>query len=225
MTQANRWLAATWPAVRAALPAPPARVLELGCGTLGGHVPAMRAAGYDALGVDPEAPVGEEYRRVEFERLDEPPGTLSAVVASTSLHHVADPAAVLDGIARLLAPDGRVVVVEWDWEAFDEPTAEWAFARLDPRDDANWLRGHRDGWAASGLPWSGYLRGWADGHGIHPARELLRLLEERFPLEGPPVYGPYLFADLGTTSEEDEQAAIAAGQINATRVEVVGRRT
>ncbi len=54
------------------------------------------------------------------------------------------------------------------------------------------------------------------GHG-----ELLQLLEERFRLE-PPAYGPYLFADLDGTTEEDEQAAIAAGEISATRVEVVG---
>src|SRR4029079_9675136 len=71
MTHAERWLAATWRVVRAALPAPPARVVELGCGRVGGHVPAMRAAGYDALGVDPEAPTGDEYRRIEFELLDE----------------------------------------------------------------------------------------------------------------------------------------------------------
>jgi SAM-dependent methyltransferase len=223
MPQADRWLDATWPRVRDRLPAPPARVLELGCGAVGGHVPRLRAAGYDAIGVDPAAPDGEDYRRVDFERYDAD-SAFDAVVASTSLHHVADPAAVLDRIAGILGRGGRVVVIEWHWEAFDEPTAEWAFRRLGPGHDANWLRGHRDGWAASGLPWSAYLGGWADGHGIHPALELLRLLEERFPLEAPPVYGPYLFADLGTTSEEEEQGAIATGEISATRVEVVGRR-
>lgn len=222
MTQTERWLAATWPVVRAALPPPPGQVVELGCGTVGGHVPAMRAAGYDAIGVDPEAPVGEEYRRVEFERLDEPPGTLSAVVASTSLHHVADPVQVLDGIAGLLAPGGRVVVLEWDWEAFDEPTAEWCFERLRAGEDG-WLHRHRNGWAASGGPWSAYLRGWADEHGIHGAALLLGLLGERFRLERP-VYGPYLFADLAGTTEADEQAAIDAGEIRATRVQAVGRR-
>lgn len=222
MTQAERWLAATWPVVRAALPAPPARVVELGCGTVGGHVPALRAAGYDAVGVDPEAPASEEYRRIEFERLDEAPGTVDALVASTSLHHVADPADVLDAIARLLVPGGRVVVVEWDWEAFDQPTAEWCFARL-PAGDEGWLDRHRAEWAASGLPWRTYLRGWAEGHGIHAAGTLLDLLGERFRLD-PPVHGPYPFADLQATTEEDEQAAIDAGEIRATRLQVVGER-
>ena len=100
MTQGERWLAATWPVVRAALPDPPARVVELGCGTLGGHVPVLRAAGYDALGVDPEAPEGPEYRRVEFERLEDPPRETAAIVASASLHHVEDPGEVLDAMGR-----------------------------------------------------------------------------------------------------------------------------
>jgi SAM-dependent methyltransferase len=222
MTQPERWLAATWPVVRAALPAPPARVVELGCGTVGGHVPAMRAAGYDALGVDPEAPAGDEYRRIEFERLDESAETLAAVVASTSLHHVADPAEVFDAIARLLAPGGRVIVVEWDWESFDEATAEWCFERLSVG-ESGWLHHHRDEWAASGRPWSAYLRGWAEEHGIHAAGRLLDLLGERFRLEQP-AYRPYFFADLAATTEEDEQAAIDAGEIRATRVQVVGQR-
>jgi SAM-dependent methyltransferase len=222
MTQPERWLAATWPVVRAALPAPPARVVELGCGRVGGHVPAMRAAGYDALGVDPEAPERDEYRRIEFERLDERVEPLAAVVASTSLHHVADPAEVLDAVARLLAPGGRVILVEWDWESFDEPTAEWCFERL-PEGEDGWLHHHRDAWAASGRPWSAYLRGWAEEHGIHAAGRLLDLLGERFRL-GQPVCRPYFFADLAGTTEEDEQAAIDAGAIRATRIQVVGQR-
>jgi SAM-dependent methyltransferase len=222
MTQADRWLAATWPVVRRALPDPPARVVELGCGTLGGHVPMLRASGYDAVGVDPEAPEGAEYRHVEFERLDDPPTEVAAVVASTSLHHVGDPAEVLDGVVRALAPGGRVVVLEWDWEAFDRPTAEWCFGRLGPADEHGWLHHHRDAWADSGVSWEEYLRGWAQAHGIHPSRELLRLLDERLALD-PPVWAPYFFADLPETSEEDEERAIRAGRIRATRVEVVGR--
>src|SRR5690242_15603534 len=49
-------LRAWWPFVAANLPSAPASVLEIGCGPLGGFVPAMNRAGYDAIGVDPEAP-------------------------------------------------------------------------------------------------------------------------------------------------------------------------
>jgi hypothetical protein len=56
MTPDDPWLAAVWPFVRAELPPTPATVLEMGCGLLGGFVPALLDAGYHAVGVDPEAP-------------------------------------------------------------------------------------------------------------------------------------------------------------------------
>ena len=34
--------------------------------------------------------------------------------------------------AAALRPGGAIVVLEWAWERFDEPTARWCFARLDP---------------------------------------------------------------------------------------------
>src|SRR5438105_11708337 len=38
------------------LPDPPRRVLEVGCGYRGGIAPALAAAGYDVLAIDPDAP-------------------------------------------------------------------------------------------------------------------------------------------------------------------------
>ena len=54
MTPAARWLDTLWPLIRARLPAAPARVVEVGCGSLGGFVPMLRADGYDAVGIDPQ---------------------------------------------------------------------------------------------------------------------------------------------------------------------------
>src|SRR5260370_11595324 len=68
VTPDERWLAALWPSVRAPLPDPPARVLEIGCGPAGGFVAKLQAAGYTATGIDPEAPDGPAFRQVEFER-------------------------------------------------------------------------------------------------------------------------------------------------------------
>jgi SAM-dependent methyltransferase len=216
----TRWLDATWPLVRRFLPEPPAHVVELGCGPLGGFVPMLRSSGYEALGVDPEAPDEPDYRRVEFENA-EPFSGLDAVVASTSLHHVADPADVIDRVASSLAPSGGVVVIEWDWEAFDEPTAEWCFERLGPDEDAGWLHELRDEWRLSGQPWSAYLADWAHEH-VHPAATLVRLLDERFQRTHF-AQGPYFFADLAGTTEEDELQAIQAGLIRPTRVDYVGK--
>jgi hypothetical protein len=85
MTPADPWLEAAWPFVRGQLPPPPSMVLEIGCGTLGGFVPALLDGGYQAVGVDPQAPEGPGYRRIEFERY-EPPQPVPCVVASLSLH-------------------------------------------------------------------------------------------------------------------------------------------
>jgi len=196
-------------------------VVEVGCGPLGGFVPMLRSSGYEAVGVDPEAPDQADYRRVEFEHV-ELFHEVDAVVASTSLHHVADPEEVIDRIASILANAGKLVVVEWDWKRLDQPTAEWCFQRLGSDEDAGWLHRRRDDWVASGQPWSVYLRGWARKEHLHAADTLLRLLDERFDHEHV-ADGPYFFPDLAETTEEDELAAIQAGQIQATRVDYVGR--
>jgi SAM-dependent methyltransferase len=210
------WLEMMWPRVRAWLPAPPAVVVELGCGSLGGFVPALEADGYEALGIDPKAPAGSSYRSVEFER-SELPDDVDAVVASLSLHHVADPASVLDRIAAALRPGGSLVVVEWDWESFDEASAQWCFARVDHEEDG-WLQRTRDGWLASGLLWEAYLPSMAAEHGLHSARALVDRLDERFErrrLER----GAYFFPELARATEAEELQAISAGQINAVRID------
>jgi SAM-dependent methyltransferase len=122
MTPDERWLAATWPFVRDHLPSAPAMVVEIGCGSLGGFVPALWRKGYDAVGVDPHAPEGLGYRRVTFEH-HELPRSVDAVIACTSLHHVADLDQVADRVRAALAPGGMLVMVEWAWERFDEPSA------------------------------------------------------------------------------------------------------
>ncbi len=225
MTPDERWLAAVWPFVRARLPPPPATVLEIGCGPLGGFVPALLRDGYNAVGVDPEAPEAPGYHRIEFEGY-QPPQPVDGVVACTSLHHVADLDDVLHRVDAALAPEGALVVVEWAWERFDEATARWCFARLAPPAPAvepGWLHRHRDQWVASGQPWDGFFRAWATQEGLHTGQEIVRGLDARFDRRLC-VLGPYFFADLADTTEADEQAAIDAGQVQATGIWYVGRR-
>src|SRR6266542_1582962 len=62
------------------LPGPPRRVLEVGCGYQGGVAPALAAAGYDVLAIDPDAAEGPLYRAIALEELDDP-GPFDAVVA------------------------------------------------------------------------------------------------------------------------------------------------
>jgi SAM-dependent methyltransferase len=220
MTPSERWLSVAWPFVRRCLPAPPARVVDVGCGPHGGFVPMLLADGYDAEGIDPNAPEKPHYRRLEFEQV-ELPRDVDAFVASTSLHHVHDPAHVIDRMAGALTNSGVVVVVEWAWEAFDTQTAQWCFERLAPDGDPGWLHRRREEWLASGREWPSFLREWAEGHGLHPGETVVRLLDERLERRQL-ARGPYFFPNLADTSEADEQAAIDAGQIRAVRIDYAG---
>jgi SAM-dependent methyltransferase len=223
VTPDERWLAALWPFVRSWLPASPARVVEIGCGPLGGFVPMLHAAGYDVAGVDPQAPDGPCHHSIEFERY-QPPGPAQAVVACTSLHHVADIGKVLDRVRAALAADGSLVVIEWARERFDEATARWCFDRLPaPGGDPGWLQQRHDQWQASGLPWRDYCQDWAQQEGLHAGQDILGELDARFDRQLL-AYGPYFFPDLAGISEGDEQAAIDAGQIQASRIAYAGRQ-
>jgi SAM-dependent methyltransferase len=227
------WLAATWRFVASALPPPPYDVIEIGCGSAGGFVPRLVEAGYEPIGIDPEAPEGPRYRSMEFERytVEEPVG---AVVASTSLHHVHDLGPVLDKVAASLAPGGVLVVVEWDWQRFDEATASWCFARLPTSstpvphdhgaddDDHSWLLHQRDDWLASGRSWNDYLTGWVTEEGLHTGDAMLEALDRRFERELM-NWTPYFFADLDDTSPDDEQHGIDEGRLQATGIHYIGR--
>jgi SAM-dependent methyltransferase len=218
VTSDERWLSVLWPRVQSHLPPPPATIVELGCGRFGGFVPRLRQGGYEALGIDPAAPDGEEYRRTEFENVDLPP-QLDGVIACTSLHHVDDPGQVMAKMASALAPTGAVIIVEWDWESVDEATACWCFERAEAD---GWLQRRHEGWRTSGQTWERYLRAWAGEHGIHSARQLLLDLDARFQRVACDR-GPYFFADLTDTTETDELEAIRSGAIRATRIDYVGR--
>jgi len=220
----RRRLAATWPEVRERLPQAPADVVEIGCGPLGGFVPWLREAGYAAVGVDPEAPSEPSFRSIRFEEY-EPPGSVDAVVAGTSLHHVDDLAEVLDRVADALRPGRVVIVIEWDWQRFDEATARWCFARLRPPaddDEASWLHRHKEGWASSGRSWPEYWRGWIEEEGLHAGRDIVRALDQRFDRQAC-EYGPYFFPDLEATKAEEAEA-ITAGVVQATGFTWVGNR-
>jgi len=217
-SSSDRWLDAMWPLVHEQLPSTPSSALEIGCGVAGGFVPRLEAEGYAAVGVDPEAPAGPQFVRERFEEADLP-GPFDAVVACTSLHHLGRPRAVVDRIADVLRGDGRLIVVEWAWEELDEATARWCFERLD-EDEHGWIHARREYWRASGRPWDDALHLWADEHGIHRAADLVAELDRRFERVSL-ARGPYCFSGIGRTSPQDEQAAIDAGVIRATRVDYV----
>ncbi len=211
----RRWLEMQWEALRPELPSAPARVIELGCGPYGGFVPALQQAGYEALGVDPEAPAGTAYCQQEFERF-QPPWPADGVIACTSLHHTADLPRALDCIAAVLRPMGVLAVIEWDWQRFDERTARWCFDRLSPTDETGWLHHGRDRWLESGQSWSDFITGWAKEEKLHTGDALIAALTGRFQTRVL-TRGPYFFPDL-EMSPAMESAAIDAGELQASGI-------
>jgi tRNA-Thr(GGU) m(6)t(6)A37 methyltransferase TsaA len=218
------WLAATWQFIGSHLPAPPATVVELGCGQAGGHIPALTRLGYHATGVDPEAPQGPAYQRTTFE--DYQPGSpVDAVVASVSLHHANNLGAVLDHAREIMSVGGAMLVIEWISEDFDETTARWCFRhRLrDPAEPGAWIAELNAEWVASQLPWEAFRQSWLDHHHLHPAAAIRKELADRFVTTHQST-GPYYFPDLLGADALTEHAAIGTGEIRPGCLRYAGRK-
>ena len=194
--------------VRASLPPPPARVLEVGAGD-GELAQALRTDGYDVLAIDPD-PRGADVRQVALLELDEPLASFDAALAVTSLHHVEPLEASIERLANVLEPGGVLVVDEFDVGAFDERAAEW------------WLRQRR---ALGGAPEKSAAELVAEHRAhLHPLTRIVAALDPYFEV-GTPVYGPYLYRwNLGEHLRDDEVDAIAREEIPAVGARLVARR-
>lgn len=224
--QSARWLPVAYRLTRPYLPPAPASVVDIGCGTFGGIVPALIGDGYDAIGIDPGAPSTDRYRAVPLADA-ELPSNVAAVTASLSLHHIDDVDDAVQRAADALHPDGVLVVLEMDWPSFDDAAAEWCFARLPAPDSgvpAGWLAQQRENWLASGVSWSEYRAEWATDHGLHTGDRIRAALDAHFDcIESTPI--PYYFSQLvdGVTPDA-ELAALETGDLARSTFRYVGRR-
>jgi SAM-dependent methyltransferase len=191
-----------------ALPAPPARVLEVGAG--GGELAEeLRRRGYDVLAIDP-ASESPAVSAIALHELQEPAASFDAALAVVSLHHV-EP---LDESCRVLGsvvrPGGALVVDEFDVERLDERAARWWLSRHGPHE-------HHDAATPAGVVAD--LR-----EHLHPLSRLRDVLAEWFEL-GETVRGSYLHRwDLPAGVRAAEEELIAAGRLPATGARLVGTR-
>ncbi len=188
------------------LPAPPARVLDVGCGQ-GELTTALAVAGYDVLGIDPLAPHQDLFRRITLEDLEDSE-RFDAVLAGFSLHHIRDLDLALDKIAGLLAPGGVLVVDEVAWDRLDDTTLDWLYGQR----RALAAAGHGDAPASH----AELRREWEAEHlGLHGFAALREALSARFD-EREFEWTPHLHRKLaGVATEVLEQALIDAGAIQA----------
>lgn len=189
------------------LPPPPLRILEVGCGDQGGATPALVAAGYDVLAIDPRAPEGPNYRRITLEELE--PEPFDAAVAGRVLHHVTplEPAlSKLAGLAPMLIAD------EFAWNLIDSGAQRW-YERL-----------YREQRLVGSMPTGPEdLDAWRWRHAdLHSSETLLAALDtvyESVEIE----WRPYLYHWLGAETEPLERAAIDVGELPAIGYRLTGR--
>ncbi|MCK2244174.1 MULTISPECIES: bifunctional 2-polyprenyl-6-hydroxyphenol methylase/3-demethylubiquinol 3-O-methyltransferase UbiG [unclassified Crossiella] len=112
------------------LPAPPARILEAGCGS-GALAAALIELGYQVTGVDRSADVAAAARErgitvIEAD-VNEVSGEYDVVLFTRSLHHAEDLDGTLTHAATLLAPGGLIVLEEFAWERVDQAAAHFYY--------------------------------------------------------------------------------------------------
>ena len=194
--------------VRSALPAAPARVLEVGAGE-GELAARLRGLGHEVRAIDPagETP---EVEAVALHELDAPEGSFDAAVAVVSLHHVEPLPESCERLAALVRPGGRLVIDEFDVERYDVRAATWWSLQKaavgtppdrSPHDLVEHYRGH-----------------------LHTLASIAAALEGAFAL-GDPVRGAYLHRwYVGEGLRGAEERLIADGALPATGARLVGIR-
>jgi SAM-dependent methyltransferase len=194
--------------VRASLPAPPARVLEVGAGS-GELAERLAELGYDVVAIDP-AGEGDVVVPVPLLELDAPDGAFDAAVAVVSLHHVEPFEDSCRRLAEVIRPGGTLVIDEFDVGRFDEPSAAWLLER--------WRETGREREKAP-AEMVAELRAE-----LHPLETIVAVLGRWFDL-GPVTRCSYLHRwYLGEEFQAGEEEQIAAGSLPEVGVRVVGTR-
>jgi SAM-dependent methyltransferase len=211
----SKRLAALYAFLRSWLPAPPTRVLEVGCGR-GDLARALAAGGYAVTAIDPEAPDGPIFQRTRLEDF-RPGDEFDAVVGSVSLHHVDDLGAALDRIVGLLRPGGLLILDEFAKERFSGATRRWYYHQRRARAVID-----RDDHPVPD-DFQTWEREWEQKHAeIHPHAEMRPEIDRRFS-ERFFAWGPYLFSYwLDDALEPLERKLIETGAIEATGFRYVG---
>lgn len=193
--------------VRAALPAPPLRVLEVGAGS-GELSEALGAAGYEVTAIDPAAEPGGI---VQPAVLIDVRGSFDAAVAVVSLHHVDPLEESCAHLATMLPPGATFVIDELDIERYDDRTLRWWLSQRqalgfatedhDPSEILDRLNEH-----------------------IHPLETICAALRPHFEL-GRPTPGPYLHRwELRPSLYDAEVDLIAGGLLPAVGARLIATR-
>jgi SAM-dependent methyltransferase len=195
--------------VRAALPAPPARVLEVGAGK-GELAGALVDAGYEVTAIDPAAePGGIVQRRA----LLDAEGSFDAAVSIVALHHVEPLDESCAHLASLLGAGAPLVIDELDIDRYDDRALGWWLSQRRVLGFADDEHGH-DG--------SNIVERMREH--IHALETVCAALRPHFDL-GQPVRGPYLHRwELRASLHDAEVDLIASGLLPAVGARLIATR-
>jgi ubiquinone/menaquinone biosynthesis C-methylase UbiE len=139
-------------------------VLDAGCGTGDDARNMANLVGRDGrvTGLDSDDAILEEARRRaegttlpltfthgDVHHLDFADGTFTRCRSERMFQHVADPHAAMRELARVLRPDGLMVVFDTDWETLIIDAADWQTTRILMHE---YCSEHRHGWIGRMLP-------------------------------------------------------------------------
>jgi SAM-dependent methyltransferase len=197
--------------VTGSLPAPPARVLEVGAGD-GSLAETLREAGYEVVAIDPAGAASDRVVQLHLHELDEADGSFDAAVAVVSLHHVEPLRESFVRLAALLRDHSPVVVDEFDVACFDERAAAWWIGQRE------FASGH-----SHDSP-EALVRTLRDH--LHPVALVRNHLQRAGFALGSLTRGPYMYRwDLPPGLRGAEEQLIAADQLPATGARFVAVRS
>ena len=224
-----------------ALPKPPCRVLEVGCGS--GEVSAkLNDRGYLLTGLDLSAEAVADCRArgvhaIEGDFLTSRfPDLFDVLLFTRSLHHIDPPAKAAGHAYALLKPGGHIVAEEFAVERMDIDTARWFYELCSLLEAAGLMAPDpgRDPLAAS--PLDRWFRDHEMESPVSAGEDMLVALGTRFDLERVES-SPYLFRYLCERIEagdrgsrvarwlfELESLRIAEPTLRAVGLRVVGRK-
>jgi SAM-dependent methyltransferase len=225
-----------------ALPRPPCRVLEVGCGS-GAVAAQLSKRGYSVTGIDPSAEAAADCRAhgvyaIEGDFLSFPgPDPFDALLFTRSLHHIENPAQAAGHAYKLLKPGGRVVAEEFAVERMDNDTARWFYELCSLLEAAGLMKPDPGQDPLASSPLDRWYREHDHDGPVHAGEDMLVALGTRFELERVES-APYLFRYFCERMESSDRGArvakwvfeleslrIVEPTLRAVGLRVVGRRT
>ncbi len=222
----------TYQFVKAMIPRPAQKILEIGCGN--GYLSLELARdGHEVIGLDRSSDIIEMAERTRAAHPDtsglgkltyacEDFGTWASadasfdlVVINRSLHHLTDLRSMIAKVKRLLTPGGHIVCQDYAYDRLNDQTASWMYAMqqllfLSGLADEDPATTDDDEQAIEALSKAWFKR--AEDHHLNRFEDMLLTLRTAFR-EQVFAWVPYLFVYIGNrirqVTPEQERALIA----------------